>query len=386
VTDDVVDRRRVNLLRDDPEAQALEASQSTESEIEAGDEEMPKMGLTRRRVLLFGLFVASALAFLYFVLPKLAGLQDTWDRVKTGAPGWLIVAGLLEVVSFGGYVVLFRTVFVRGYDRIGWSASYQITMASLAATRLFASAGAGGVVLTAWALRRSGMGRRLVACRMIAFLVLLYAVFMGSLVIFGVGLRTHVFSGSAPFALTVIPAIFGASVIVVALAMAFLPADFERRLGRWASGSHKRVARVARAVATVPASFASGVRTSIKLIRERHWGVLGAVVWWGFDIGTLWASFHAFGGSGIPTFPVIVLGYFIGQLGNLLPLPGGIGGVDGGMIGAFIAFGVPGGLAVVAVLVYRGFSFWLPTIPGIVAYLQLRRTVARWKADQSLVL
>jgi putative heme transporter len=386
VADDVVDRRRVNLLRDDPEAQALEASQSTEAEIEAGDEEMPKMGLTHRRVLLFDLFVASALACLYFVLPKLAGLQDTWDRVKTGAPGWLIVAGLLEAVSFGGYVVLFRTVFVRGYDRIGWSASYQITMASLAATRLFASAGAGGVVLTAWALRRSGMGRRLVACRMIAFLVLLYAVFMGSLVIFGVGLRTHLFSGSAPFALTVIPAIFGASVIVIALAMAFVPADFERRLGRWASGSHKRVARVARAVATVPASFASGVRTSIKLIRERHWGVLGAVVWWGFDIGTLWASFHAFGGSGIPTFPVIVLGYFIGQLGNLLPLPGGIGGVDGGMIGAFIAFGVPGGLAVVAVLVYRGFSFWLPTIPGIVAYLQLRRTVARWKADQSLVL
>src|SRR5436190_3192183 len=256
MTDDVVDRRRVNLLRDDPAAQALEAAQATASEIEAGDEEMPKIGLTRRRVLLFGLFVASALAFLYFVLPKLAGLQGTWDRVKTGAPGWLIVAGLLEIVSFGGYVMLFRTVFVRGYDRIGWSASYQITMASLAATRLFASAGAGGVVLTAWALRRSGMGRRLVACRMIAFLVLLYGVFMCSLVIFGVGLRTHVFSGSAPFALTVIPAIFGASVIVIALAMAFLPADFERRLGRWASGSHKRVARVARAGATVPASFA----------------------------------------------------------------------------------------------------------------------------------
>ena len=38
------------------------------------------------------------------------------------------------------------------------------------------------------------------------------------------------------------------------------------------------------------------------------------------------------------------------MLGNLLPLPGGIGGVDGGMIGAFIAFGVDGGLAVVAVL------------------------------------
>jgi len=387
MADEVVQQRRIRMLHDDPEAQALEASASTEvEEDDSGDEEMPRMALTRKRVALFALFVLSALAFLYFVLPKLAGLQDTWDRAKTGSPGWLIIAGLLEIVSFGGYVLLFRTVFVRGYDRITWPVSYQITMAALAATRLFASAGAGGVVLTAWALRRSGMGRRLVACRMIAFLVLLYSVFMLSLVIFGVGLRTGIFNGSAPFAVTVIPAIFGASVIVIALAMAFLPADFERRLERAASGSHERLAKIARAVATVPASFGSGVRTAIKLIRERHWGVLGAVIWWFFDIGTLWASFHAFGGSGIPTFPVIVVAYFCGQLGNLLPLPGGIGGVDGGMIGAFIAFGVPGGLAVVAVLVYRGFSFWLPTIPGIIAYLQLRRTVARWKTEKSMVL
>jgi uncharacterized protein (TIRG00374 family) len=75
--------------------------------------------------------------------------------------------------------------------------------------------------------------------------------------------------------------------------------------------------------------------------------------------------------------------YFVGLLANLLPLPGGIGGVDGGMIGALIAFGVDGGLAVVAVLVYRGFAFWLPTLPGAIAYLQLRRTVARWKEERA---
>ncbi len=64
------------------------------------------------------------------------------------------------------------------------------------------------------------------------------------------------------------------------------------------------------------------------------------------------------------------------MLGNLLPLPGGVGGVDGGMIGAFIAFGVDDGLAVVAVLTYRVIAFWLPTIPGAIAYFQLRKTVA----------
>ncbi len=72
------------------------------------------------------------------------------------------------------------------------------------------------------------------------------------------------------------------------------------------------------------------------------------------------------------------MAYYVGMLANLLPLPGGIGGVDGGMIGALIAFGVPSSLAIVSVLTYRAFAFWLPTIPGAIAYLQLRKTVQVW--------
>ena len=79
---------------------------------------------------------------------------------------------------------------------------------------------------------------------------------------------------------------------------------------------------------------------------------------------------------------MIVMAYFVGMLGNLLPLPGGIGGVDGGMIGALAAFHVDLGLAAVSVLIYRGFSFWLPTVPGALAYFQLRRTVSRWRVER----
>ncbi len=63
------------------------------------------------------------------------------------------------------------------------------------------------------------------------------------------------------------------------------------------------------------------------------------------------------------------MGYFLGTLGSLLPLPGGIGGVEGGMIGAFAAFGEPAGRAVIAVLAYRAISFWLPTLPGVGGYV-----------------
>jgi uncharacterized protein (TIRG00374 family) len=346
-------------------------------------EEIPRIRLTRGRVVATLLFVASAVAFLYFVLPRLLGLNETWNRIQHGNGWWLGLAAVLEVCSFLGYVWLFRGVFLRGESRIDWSESYQITMASLAATRLFAAAGAGGIALTAWALRRSGMGARTVACRMIAFMALLYGVYMVSLVVVGVGLYLGVIPGEAPFAITIVPAIFGAVVIGLFLGLSMLPGDVTRLVGSRVVRPG-RLARLAVRLADASATAARGVRTAIDLVRARNPSLIGAVAWWGFDIAVLWACFHAFGGS--PPKGVIVMSYFVGMLANTLPLPGGIGGVDGGMIGAFTAFGVDVELTVVAVLAYRAFAFWLPTLPGAVAYLQLRRTVQRWSDEPSAML
>jgi uncharacterized membrane protein YbhN (UPF0104 family) len=339
-------------------------------------EELPRVHLTRQRGVALGVFVLSAVGFLYFVLPKLAGLGKTWDRIGRGSPGWLVLAAFFEALSFAGYVALFRTVFVRGgRSRIDWRTSYLITMAGLAATRLFASAGAGGVALTAWALRRSGMDRRTVASGMVAFMTILYTVYMAALVVFGLGLRLGLLPGGGSFALTIVPAAFGGGVIALALLLARLPSHVERRIEA-ASQRASRGATVRRWLLSLPALIGSGVLGALEIIRSRDPLTLGAVAWWGFDIATLWASFHAFGSA--PPFSVIVMAYFIGMFANVLPLPGGIGGVEGGMIGSLIAFGVADSLAVVAVLVYRGFAFWLPTLPGSVAYFQLRRRVHTW--------
>ncbi len=343
------------------------------------EEEMPRVVLTRRRAIGAALFVLTIIAFFYFVLPKLTNVGKTVHRIEGGDSWWIAIGVVLECCSFAGYVFLFRAVFVRGSKRIGWSESYDITMAGLAATRLFAAAGAGGVALTAWALRRSGMERRLVACRMVAFLVLLYVVYAGSLLIDGVGLGSGLFPGGGGFAITFVPAIVAALLFAGAAAVATLPGDFERRLQRRADGSGRFAHWLARA-ATVPALAASGVRTAIELIRTRDPGLLGAIAWWGFDISVLWAMFHAFGSA--PPFTVILMAYFVGTLGNLLPLPGGLGGVEGGMIGAFAAFGVDFNLAVLAVISYRAISFWLPTLPGAIAYFQLRRKVAHWREEE----
>jgi uncharacterized membrane protein YbhN (UPF0104 family) len=340
---------------------------------------MPRRVVSRRQLASFVLFMLSALAFLYFVLPKLAGIGTSVHRIERGDAWWIALGVVFEVLSFAGYVILFRAVFVDEAGRIGWRESYVITMAGLVATRLFAAAGAGGIAITAWALRRSGMEPRLVACRMVAFMVLLYVIFAGSLLIDGIGLGVGLFPGGGSFAITFVPAIIATAMFAVVGAMALLPGGIERRLARWASASGSQHPWVARGLAA-PALAASGVRTAIAKIRTRDPRLLGGLAWWGFDICVLWATFHAFGEP--PPFTVIWMAYFVGTLGNLLPLPGGLGGVEGAMIGAFAAFGVEFNLAVLAVLSYRAISFWLPTLPGAVAYLQLRRIVARWRDEE----
>jgi uncharacterized membrane protein YbhN (UPF0104 family) len=341
------------------------------SGVETPDERSLGRPVATKALVLTAVVGIAAIGVFYVLLPNVAGLNDTWRRIDQGDPWWLGLAVILEVASFAAYLALFRAVFARGQSRIDWRVSYQVTMAGLGATRLFATAGAGGIILTVWALRRLGMTRRMVTERMTAFLVLLYAVFMVALVVGGLGLGLGAFPGLAPFALTIIPALFGATVIALALAMSLLPPGLSRRLRELEDDG--RLARVRASVATASGLVAGGIRMALALVRERRVGLLGAIGWWGFDIAVLWACFHAFGQP--PPTAVLVVSYFTGMLANSLPLPGGIGGVEGGMIGALVAFDVSGGLALVAVLTYRAFSFWLPTIPGAIAYLQLRRTI-----------
>lgn len=311
-----------------------------------------------------------AIVSLYGLLPTVAGLDDTWARLGRGEASWLVAAALFEVLSFACYVLFFRAVFDEGSIQIGWGRSYRITMAGVVATRLLASAGAGGIVLLVWALNRAGMTAREIADRAATFYVVLYGIYMGALVVAGVGLEIGLFSGPDPFGMTVVPAIFGALVIAAALtAWWWAPGIGHAAEGfRSASGP---VARAGRALATVPATIGTGVRGALALVKARRPELAGALGWWGFDIAVLTACLAAYGDA--PGFAVVVMAYFVGMLANTLPVPGGIGAVDGGMIGALIAFGVPGGLAIVAVLTYRFFAFWLPIVPGVVAYVQLLR-------------
>jgi uncharacterized protein (TIRG00374 family) len=340
----------------------------------------------RRKILTGAALVVALIAAIYILFPKVVGLDDAMDRLDQATWYWVVVAIAFNIAAFAAYVALFRGV-LGGVDipkvhrRLDWRASYQITMAGLAATRVFSAAGAGGIVLSYWALRKAGMPTRRTACRMVAFLVLMYGIYALALVLFGILLRTGVLPGDDPFGGTVVPAAVSAGVIMVFVLVAMIPHDVERRIARFAGGYRRK--RYLLRLAKGPATVATGVRTAIAFVRHPSGGtlaVIGAVGFWAANIGILWAAFEAFGGN--VALGVLVQGFFIGMAANLIPSPaGGVGSVDAGMIGAFVLFGLPTSVVFPAVLTYRVIAFWLPIPPGIVAFVQLRKTVARWEQD-----
>lgn len=384
------DRRRTRngtTPESEPPDVDLQGNETTAQEDREEDLRISGLLVDKRRLVGIGLVFLLAIGGIYFIFPKVLGLDEAIDGLDNAVWYWVVIAVVFNVAAFAAYVALFRGI-LGGRDssdvreRLDAKASYQITMAGLAATRIFSAAGAGGIVLTYWALRKAGMPRRRSACRMVAFLVLTYSVYLGALVLFGVLLRTGVLPGDNPVGGTIVPAAVAGSLMLLLGLVALIPGDFERRLSGVAGEG--RGARLAQRLASVPATLSTGVRTAVDYLSHPSRGALavsGAIGFWAAQIGVLWASFEAFGGD--VAFGVLVQGFFVGMAANLIPSPaGGVGSVDAGMIGAFLLFGVPNEVVFPAVLTYRVIAFWLPIPPGVLAYFQLRHTVARWEAQR----
>jgi putative heme transporter len=336
---------------------------------------------TPRRVVQTVLVVLIVLVGIYFLFPKLAGLGDSLSRLGDADAVWIVVAIGFNVIAIATYIALFKAVVGGDALRLTWGETYEINMAGVAATLLFSAAGAGGIALTYWALRKAGMARRDVGRRMVAFLALHYAFYPLALIVFGVLLRTGVLPGEHSVELTVVPASVAGLLLVGGALVALIPSDLSRRVTRHAHG--ERAQAIAAGIAKVPAIVAEGLRFTLGLFANPRRGglaVIGAIGFWAANIGILWASFQAFGVE-VP-IAVVVQGFFLGMVANLIPLaPAGVGAVDAGMIGAFVLFGIPEETVFPAILVYRLVAFWLPIPPGIVAFFQLRKRVTRWEQE-----
>jgi uncharacterized membrane protein YbhN (UPF0104 family) len=321
-------------------------------------------GIARRAAVPAAIAAAGAVVVLAAGKPTQA-FADALERAAHADARWVAAAAAFELLSFAGYVALLWLVAGRATPKMGMRESAEVTLGGAAATRLVPTGGVGGAALTFWALRRTGLDDRGAGRTLLTFLVLLYAVFLGSIAVAGTLLALGATGTHGPLALTAIPAALATAGIAIPLALGLR----QRRAAAAAVAAPGRVRSSARLLG-------EAVDDALGVVRSADARLLGALAWWAFDAAVLWAMLDAFG-AGVPLL-VVVLAYFVGQAGNLIPIPGA---VSGGIAGVLLAFGVDADLAIVSVLSYRAVAIWLPAPIGLAALASLRTTLRRWTIE-----
>ncbi|HEX4718490.1 MAG TPA: flippase-like domain-containing protein [Thermoleophilaceae bacterium] len=321
--------------------------------------EMPEE-FTPRRLLRRTLQVVALLVVLGLVLLLAPGLGHVRQLLTDAQPGWVALAVAFEGLSCVSYVLMFRPIFCR---HMPWRTSWEIGLAELGAGSIIPASGAGGLALGAWILSEGGMPGEQIARRSVAFFLIKSSVNFVAVAVLGTIMALGLVGPDQPLWLTALPALGAIVVIAVVLVVPRLglPGPLREDAGKAGKAWwHTRKA------------LAGGTAEAVQIVRTREALVIvGAIGYWAWDNAALWATFHAFGYS--PPITIILMGYLIGQLGGLLPLPGGLGGIDGGLIGTLIVYGTPPAVTAAAVLVYRVILFWLPLMLGAVAFGSLRR-------------
>ena len=316
-----------------------------------------EIALSQRRQLRFGLVSAAVLSVLLGGLVlAIPGLGAAGQRVAHARWAWVVLAGGLELASCLGYVLAFQGIF----NDIPARFAALVATAEQAFGAVVPVGGAGGIAAGGWLLSRTGMPARAIAERSAVLFLLTSATNVITLVLAGAGLAIGLFAGPHDLALSVLPASVGVAVLALFLVLAL------RASGRTGNGA-SLASRALRATAGASA-------TTLCEIQRPGWRLaIGALAFLLCDIAVLWLTIHALGYD-VPAAPLL-LAYLIGYLANAIPIPGGLGVLDGGLAGALLPYHVPAPAALGGVLLYHALALWIPALSGTVGFIAAQRQI-----------
>jgi uncharacterized membrane protein YbhN (UPF0104 family) len=315
----------------------------------------------RLRQRAIGVVVLAAL--LLSLLLAVAPLRRMLGAIGHMGAGWICLAVALEIASCCSFVVVFRLFF----DRVPREAGRELAWTVMGAGSLLPGGGVGALAVGGWLLHQAGMSRSDILRRSSALFLLTSAASVGVMIAVGGLLFTSAVSGPHDALRAGAPMLVGSVVIALVLA---------------APVAWRRSNRVSEEGWL--GDLVGGIAAAVRSLTRPSWRLLGAIGYLVFDIGVLWATFAAAGRE--PPLAALVLGYIIGYLANVLPVPGGVGVLDAGLAGTLIVYGAHPSQAAVAVLVYHAIAFWIPSLGGVYAYTLVRRriTVATTAIDDAV--
>jgi uncharacterized protein (TIRG00374 family) len=299
-------------------------------------------------------------ALLIGLVLAVPGLRAAIDHMSDAGVAWVVGGIGLEMMSCGGYVVLFSLVF----DGIGKRLVIRLSLSELAVNSVVSASGIAGIALGAWVLRARGFSTEMVARRSVVLFLLASAVNVAAVVLIGVPMWLGLIPGSTNPLLTLLPALAGIAVIIATIAVA-----------AWVRARAAQPERAESTAANILWAMSEGVFDALALVRRLDRRLLGAVVYWACDNLVLYACLSAVGHA--PAFWAVAMAYLVGMLANSVPVPAGFIAVEGGLVGMLLLFGArPASGVLAAVVIYRAISLWVPALIGSFAFARLRGEIA----------
>ncbi len=291
--------------------------------------------------------VVAAVAATFLVVPTVAAVPA---RVVEGCATWIVTGAGLELLSALGFVVFFKLVFAAP---LSWRRTTPAALRALGASTVLPAGGLIGPTVGAWSTSTEKPSLSQLARSTIIFVALTNAPGAVVLTAFGTLLWLGLPSGPHQAALTILPALIAVGLLSSTWFAGRTAGDHPpapRQRGFW------------RALATPTAAVCASITDARALVAAGDWKLVGALAYYAFDNAVLWATFHAYGHT--PQIGVVVMGYLVGSLAGALPIPAGLGVLEGGLIGALVLYGAPAAPAAAAVLLYRGISLAVPIALG----------------------
>lgn len=308
-----------------------------------------RRGLPRRllTVLVLAVCVITALLTVPDLRPVAGEIADMNPALVAAALG-------LELASCVSFVVIFRLFF----EPVPSTVAREMAWSQMGSGALLPGGGVGSLAVGGWLLHLAGMSAAQIVRRSSGLFFLTSAINVSTLAAAGLLLLLGITDGPHDMLRAGLPVTAALAAITLVLA---LP-NLIRRM----SSKHPKAAWLQDIGIGIPAARHALTRPS--------WRLLGALGYLLFDIAVLWTTFAAVGP--LPPLTPLIVAYLAGYLANAIPIPGGIGVLDSGLVGALTLYGLPVTHAAAAVLVYHAIAFWIPTLGGTLAYVRLRPRLA----------
>ena len=288
------------------------------------------------------------------VLLAVPDLRPVAGEIADMNPALVAAALALELASCLSFVVVFRLFF----RPVPTTVAREMAWSQMGSGALLPGGGVGSLAVGGWLLHLAGMSAQQIVRRSSGLFFLTSAINVFALVAAGLLLLLGITDGPHDMLRAGLPVIVALAAIMLVLG---LPS-----LTRRVSGKHPKAAWVE--------DIGIGIPAARHELARPNWRLVGAVGYLLFDIAVLWTTFGAVGP--LPPLAPLIVAYLAGYLANAIPIPGGIGVLDSGLVGALTLYGLPVTHAAAAVLVYHAIAFWIPTLGGTLAYARLRPRLA----------